>query len=149
MMAYPLQFFGEMQANAKENGAKLLVLLADDDEELRFILARVLTKEGYDIEELSDFQSLFLRLDRHNVPTDEAHKKMALVSDVYMHGGDAITAVASLKAKLEGLPIVFITSTRDEEATEQGMRLGAKAVLSKPVDFAELKQLLSHIAETT
>ncbi len=148
-MACPLQLFEDMHAKAKKNGSKLLVLLADEDEELRFILARVLTREGYDIEGLSDFQSLLLRLVRYNVPADEARKKMALVSEVHMHGGDAITAVASLKAKLEGLPIVFITSTPDEEATKQGMRLGAKAVLTKPIDFAELKQLLSHIAETT
>jgi CheY-like chemotaxis protein len=129
-------------------GDPMLILLADDDSELRFILARVLKKEGHDVYEMGDFQSLYQRLEQYAQLPVEDRKKVVLVSDVYMPGGTAITAVASLKEALDGLPIIFITSARDDDIAEQGMRLGAKAVLSKPVDMDELKQLIRSISDS-
>jgi CheY-like chemotaxis protein len=125
----------------------MLILLADDDSELRFILARVLRKEGYDVEEMGDFQSLYQRLEQYAELSDEARREVVLVSDVYMPGGTAFTAVETLREGLNGLPIVFITSARDDEIAEQGMRLGAKAVLSKPIDMNELKGIIRQIAD--
>ena len=126
----------------------MLILLADDDSELRFILARVLKKEGYDVDEMGDFQSLYQRLERYAGLPVEERREVVLVSDVYMPGGTAITAVESLREAVEGLPLIFITSARDDDIVEQGMRLGAKAVLSKPVDMDELKQLLRSISDS-
>ena len=125
----------------------MLVLLADDDDELRYILARVLRKEGYDVEEISDIDALSRRLSRYDRSNEGKHRRMVLVTDVYMPGGNAIDAVGAIKHKLEKLPFIFITSAKDAEVTRKGLALGADAVLSKPVDMDHLKQLLRRIFE--
>ena len=121
------------------------IILADDDEELRFILARTLKKEGYNVEELEDTEALRQRMSQNRNATDADINNTILISDVYMPGGNAIEALADLKTQLS-LPFIFITSAKDVDVTEQGMRLGARAVLSKPVDFDALKSLLKGIS---
>ena len=128
-------------------GSPLLVLLADDDEELRFILARVLKKEGYEVEEMGNFGALLSRLSTYSTSPMRERETTVLVSDVFMPGGTALEAVERLGDRLAKLPIVFITSARDSQITEQGMNLGARAVLSKPVDMNELKRLMKEIAD--
>lgn len=125
------------------------ILLADDDHELRFILARVLKREGFEVEEMGDYQSLFLRLAQYRTLSREAREGMVLVSDVYLPGGTSLDAVHALRDELRGLPIIFITSAKDDDITDKGMRLGAAAVLSKPVDLDELKRLLHRMDDNT
>ena len=79
------------------------------------------------------------------VPPSKARGEVVLVSDVYMPGGTAIKAVETLQETLDGLPIIFITSAKDVDITEHGIRVGATAVLSKPVDMDELKRLIRRI----
>ena len=121
------------------------ILLADDDHELRFILARVLLRDGFEVEEMRDFQSLFRRLSQVTALSREARKGVVLVSDVYLPGGTSLEAVRALGEDIRGLPMIFITSARDDDLTYQGMQLGATAVLSKPVDLDELKRLLHRM----
>lgn len=124
----------------------MVILLAEDDSELRFILSRVLSNAGFEVEELEDYLSLFARLEHYAGLSKDARREVVLVSDVYMPGGTAISAVEKLKETLDGLPLIFITSAKDDDITARGMRLGATAVLSKPVDMDELKGLIRGIS---
>jgi len=121
------------------------ILLAEDDEELRFILSRVLKKEGYTVEEMGDIDELTRTLSGYLTKSRPELASTVLVTDVYMPGGTAIEVVKKFKDHLEDLSILFITSARDPQLTEQGLKLGAHAVLSKPVDMDELKRLLRQI----
>ncbi len=121
------------------------IILADDDEELRFILARMLRKEGYEIEELGDVDTLCQRISQSENPVDSAFHNTVLISDVYMPGGNAIEALANHEAQLRNLPVIFLSSAMDADIYDQGMRLGARAVLSKPIDIDALKLLLKEI----
>ena len=126
----------------------MLILLADDDEELRYILARVLKKEGYQVREIGDLGALQTTLAGYPGNTIGAPKPNILVSDVYMPGGQgtALDVVEGLKERLGELAIVFITSARDLQLNERATALGARGVFSKPVDMDALKKLLREIA---
>lgn len=124
------------------------IILADDDEELRFILARILRKEGHEIEELGDVDTLRQRISPSENPTDTAFHNTVLISDVYMPGGNAIEALADHEAQLRNLPVIFMSSAMDADISEQGMRLGARAILSKPIDIDALKLLLKEISSS-
>jgi DNA-binding response OmpR family regulator len=125
------------------------ILLAEDDEELRFILARSLRRASHDVEEIGDIAALFQRLAAFSAEMRGPLTPTILVSDVYMPGGNALDVVERLRTTLRGLPIVFITSAYDTRIAEKGLALGARAVLEKPVDMDELKALIKAIIEGT
>lgn len=120
----------------------MLILLAEDDAELRFILSRVLKNDGFEVEEVGDYHALFARLEHYAGLSQKARREVVLVSDVYMPGGTALSAVATLREPLDGMSLIFMTSAKDDDITAHGMRLGAAAVLSKPVDMDELKRII-------
>jgi two-component system nitrogen regulation response regulator GlnG len=120
------------------------IILAEDDAELRFILARMLSKEGYKVEEIGDGETLARRLfELLAQPADEREVDV-VISDIYMPGGTAIEVVESLKERLADLPIIFITSDCNPDIVARALELGVREVLSKPVDFVRLKKILGE-----
>jgi two-component system response regulator VicR len=120
------------------------ILLAEDDEELRFILAHILVKEGHRVEEISDGKALAQRLCELSEQSSEERDVDIVVSDIFMPGGSALDAVKGLKGGLRDLPIILISSAPDPQIVKDAKELGVSEVLSKPFDFAELTQLIQE-----
>ena len=78
-----------------------------------------------------------------------AHQSEVLIilSDINMPGMSGLELLAHVKAEFEMPPttMMMITAYGDEASHQQALRLGAQDFLTKPLDFAVLKDKLAHL----
>jgi len=121
-----------------------VVLLAEDDDEMRALLRETLEGRGWRVVEVEDGYEMkdYLSLSR---PGGDVREPDAVVSDLRMPGVDGLEA---LRAFTRRDRVVVITAFPDAETLERARVLGVRVVLSKPFRMeallAELEQLLAH-----
>lgn len=112
------------------------LLLAEDDDEMRSLLERVFTNEGYEVAVVEDGFELenYLRAcsPRGSLPSPDI-----IVSDIRMPGLTALEVITRLKCNNGRL--ILITAFGDAKTHAEGLRLGATLVLDKPVDIDLLR----------
>lgn len=106
------------------------ILIIDDDPGVRTVLTRILTGEGYVVEEVSDAFQALDQLDLH--PPD------ATILDLKMPGMDGLGLMANLRDRGLEIPVVVLTGHGDEFTSRECLEAGAAAFLTKPPDRAEL-----------
>lgn len=78
-----------------------------------------------------------------------AHRSEVLIilSDINMPGMSGLELLGHVKEEFEMPPttMMMITAYGDNESYQQAMSLGANDFLTKPVDFAVLKDKLLHL----
>jgi CheY-like chemotaxis protein len=72
------------------------------------------------------------------------HEAVLILSDINMPGMSGLQLLQHIKQKYEAPPpvVMMITAYGDDENYQQAMKLGADDFLTKPVDFAALKEKL-------
>jgi two-component system phosphate regulon response regulator OmpR len=113
---------------ADDTRAKILVL--DDDAELRAMLQRYLSEQGYAVRAVPDSAQLYRLLQRE--PYD------LLVLDLMMPGEDGLAVCRRLRAQGETIPIVMLTARGDPVDRIVGLEMGADDYLAKPFNPREL-----------
>jgi len=115
------------------------LLLAEDDSELRDLLADVLRADGHEVVEARDGNEL-LSLLSENAQRSSGREPFALiVSDVRMPGLSAFDVLSKVQRLLSDTPVILITAFGDPTTHLRAERLGACRVLDKPFDFDELR----------
>lgn len=109
------------------------VLVADDDADQRELLVELLGGEGY---ELTGVGSPGALLEALEAPAD------VLLLD--LHGASSPEVEAKLGAMGAGRPVLVLASGASD-IREQGVRLGADAVLRKPFGLDELLSTLREL----
>jgi DNA-binding response OmpR family regulator len=110
--------------NARER-----LLVVDDDDALRNLLARYLTENGYEVAGVSDGTAMHRYLARHAVDL--------ILLDVMLPGVDGIALARELRQ--HGSPPVIMISARGEEVDRiVGLEVGADDYLAKPFHHREL-----------
>jgi FixJ family two-component response regulator len=102
-----------------------LVLIVDDDEEIRFALRELLLSVGIDACSFGSTQEL-LRAELPDRPG-------CLILDVRLPGASGLDLQQHLAAKGNTRPIIFLTGHGDIAMTVQAMKAGAVDFLTKPV----------------
>jgi len=122
------------------------VLLAEDDREMRELLAEHLTADGYEVLEACDGTELIRRL--HEVAMQpQGRASLALViSDVRMPHLDGLDVLAALRCAQWYTPVILITAFGDDAVHRDAHDFGAIAVLDKPFSLAKLQELVHQIA---
>ena len=109
------------------------VLLAEDDPDLRELLAFCLFSQGYAVESFSQGLGLLERLQDHfdgrREPVD------LIISDLRMPGLTGLEVLESLCDRPDRPPVICITAFGDPATHRQARRLGAAEVLDKPFDI--------------
>ena len=113
-------------------------VVADDDEDARFLVAAALRRAGFRVSEASDGLELLAIVEASDFST------LLVVSDIGMPGCDGIAAAQLLRGRDATLPIVLITANTDPETMEDAMLAGADHVFYKPLD---LRQLVDVVVE--
>lgn len=119
---------------------KYRILIADDDERHRAMLATLLTEWGYDTLEAADGEeavSLCLR------PEKGRTIDLALL-DVRMPKKSGFEAFQEIHAHRADLPIIIMTAYSELSAAVDAMRNGAYDYLTKPLDFPRLEAILRN-----
>jgi len=120
------------------------VLLAEDDFELRELLACVLRADGHEVVEACDGNELWALLDRQQQADGQAPFAL-VVSDVRMPGMTAFDVLTHLQRALIETPVILITAFGDPTTHQRAQRLGVSRVLDKPFDCDDL---LSAVHDT-
>jgi len=122
-----------------EPGEESVVLVVDDDPDALDLLARTLQEAGVRVVTASEGQEA-LKLARTLQPA-------AITLDVLMPGMDGWEVLRELKADpaTQDIPVLMVTMTNDREL---GYALGATEFLTKPVERAQLVQLLERYASS-
>jgi DNA-binding response OmpR family regulator len=106
------------------------LLIAEDDESIRFSLAGVLRSEGYQVDEAAN------GIDAARLGTRDGYALVIL--DVEMPGLSGIEACRMIRAQHAETAILMLTGRTSELDTVVGLDAGADDYVSKPFRVAEL-----------
>jgi len=123
------------------------ILLAEDDDEMRSLLAWALRKHGFEITECSDGLSLLNHLDSF-FSGEHPEGIDLIISDVRMPGFTGLEILEGLTDFGIVPPMILITAFGDEETHAIAERLGAVAMLDKPFDLEDLLSIVDDIMFT-
>lgn len=119
------------------------ILLIDDDELFRQYLTTLLQRSGFQVRALPGGAGLL------DIMAAESFD--AVVTDLFMPEVDGIEIVISVRRQFPHIPVIGVTGERadnvDNPCIAAMIRLGAAAVIRKPVDQRELLTLLSRLLE--
>lgn len=123
------------------------ILLAEDDTDMRMLLARALTLEGYRVTECSNGIQLLDRLSGFLEERPAEHVD-AVISDICMPGLTGLEILQGLQGSQCLPPTIMITAFGDEATHAEADRAGAAVTLDKPFDVEELvtnvRRILRH-----
>ena len=106
------------------------ILVADDEADLRALLQRYLSDQGYAVRTVDGAGPLDKLLARERFDV--------LVLDVMMPGEDGLSVCRRLRAQGETIPIVMLTARGDPLDRIIGLEMGADDYLPKPFNPREL-----------
>jgi CheY-like chemotaxis protein len=117
----------------------LRVLLVEDDDDNRELMAEVLESSGCEVLSASSGQDGLKTLSEHSIDV--------VVTDVGMPGMGGLEMARAAKAIAPKVPVVVVTgwAERDDIALARGRDVDA--VLIKPVDPDALTQAVSDVAQ--
>lgn len=117
-----------------------LVLVVDDSITVRRVTQRLLQREGYRVMLAADGLQAMERL--------QDERPTLVLSDIEMPRMDGFDLLRNIRAdqKLQGLPVVMITSRIAQKHREMARDLGANHYLGKPYSDEELLGLIQHYA---
>jgi CheY-like chemotaxis protein len=117
----------------------LRVLLVEDDDDNRELMAEVLTSSGFEVLSASSGQDGLRKLSESSIDV--------IVTDVGMPGMGGLEVAKAAKAIAPDVPVVIVTgwAERDDIASARGHHVDA--VLIKPVDPDILTQAISDVAQ--
>jgi DNA-binding response OmpR family regulator len=119
--------------------ARLLLLIADDDEDILELLGFRLERAGYDVARArSGTEALRLAL--------ELRPSLAVL-DVMMPGLDGYEVTRRVRAdeRTSAMPVILLTARAQPSDVSQGLAAGADDYVKKPFDAHELKERIERL----
>ena len=105
------------------------ILIADDEDGLRWVLEKGLRQAGYDVVTAKDGEAA--------IRTFQAEPFDLVFLDVRMPGLDGLTALARMRESRAGATVVVMTAHGTMDTAIQAMQRGAYDYLAKPFDLDE------------
>jgi DNA-binding response OmpR family regulator len=122
------------------------LLLAEDDLQMRQLVAEALRKDGYDVVEAVDGMHVLDQVSSWLLDqTPKGPVINLIISDIRMPGLSGLSLVAGLRQAGWTTPIILMTAFGDSETHAAAKRLGATAVFDKPFDVDDLRTLVCNL----
>jgi DNA-binding NtrC family response regulator len=116
------------------------ILVVDDDDPMRFMLSRALTRSGYAVLEAANGTE-GRRILAEN-PVD------LMITDIIMPGEEGIETILHVRKSHPALPIIAISGggrLRKEGYLDLARSCGAHAALAKPFDLPDLLKTIEQV----
>jgi DNA-binding response OmpR family regulator len=123
----------------------IVLAIAEDDDELRFLLCDAFHKRGWrvvEIEDTSELDDYFEFVERHGAPRGLPD---AVLTDLRMPGGSGLDALSRARAKGVVCPFVVLSAYPDWEVEKRVLALGNAVLISKPAKLNDVAELLIKI----
>ena len=112
------------------------ILVVDDDTSIRTLLRRLLTTEGYAVEEAPDGPTAMTKF--------VATSPDLVLLDIMMPGQDGLDVLAGLR-RTSDVPVILLTAKDAEADRVLGLRFGADDYVVKPFSSAELAARIAAV----
>lgn len=116
------------------------VLIAEDDDEFRRLLASAFAEAGFAVSECPDGSRLFTTT-VGSILDGTKPKIDLIVSDVRMPGYTGMEFLSRLHDFRWNIPVILITAFGDGETHAKALRMGAFTVVDKPFEIGLLVQI--------
>ena len=115
------------------------VLVAEDDADLREVLAASLARSGHRVLQARDGAEALAAIEREQVDL--------LVLDLVMPNIDGYEVLARLKSDNQHarIPVVVVSGAGDSSNELRSLRLGANVFLTKPIEAAALTEEVTRL----
>jgi len=123
------------------------VLVAEDDADARRLVTTLLRMTGHKVTEAEDGAQTLDKLRGSPTAGVCAHDGEAIdviVSDIDMPHLSGLDVLAALRCARRDTPVVLITAFGDEETQAEARKLGAAAILNKPLDPEALRVAVAN-----
>ena len=120
------------------------VLLAEDDNDMRKLLAWSLRNYGYEVIDCTDGVQLLDHLGSFFFP-EETEAFNLIISDIRMPGVTGLEVLEGMHKYKAFPPMVLITAFGDEKTHAQAHQFGAAAIFDKPFDIDDLLAKVQEI----
>lgn len=120
------------------------ILLAEDDQEMRAMIADQLRDDGHHVIETQNGMQLIraaYRFEAAQLPFD------LLITDIRMPGWNGLEALDHLRRAGMELPVIVMTAFGDARLHAMARSLGAALVLDKPFDLDDLRAAVARLLE--
>jgi len=112
------------------------VLLADDDEDVRFVTRRMLERLGFQVAEAVDGRQAVERAKA------QGERWAAIILDLTMPDLDGVEAFRLIRRAIPQVPVVLISGYNQEDVASRMGGLSGYSLIQKPFNQAELEQAL-------
>lgn len=121
------------------NPRKHLILVVDDSRLMRFTFRQFLENEDYEVAEAQD--------GKHALVAVNELKPDIILMDYVMPELDGVQACGELQKKpsCKNIPVIMITSLDKEDAVDAAFEAGAVDYISKPINWAVLRQRIKRL----
>ena len=120
-----------------------LVVVAEDDADMRDLIVHHLRRHGFDVEEAVDGDELSAVLQR--LASNDSRPTVVL-SDVHMPGRDGLQLLRESRSLLPHVPVLMMSASSNSGTRAAASELGAVAMLDKPLDLTALERLIHQLA---
>src|SRR5437660_3118933 len=114
------------------------VLVVDDEQSLRKVLAATLQREGYEVQVASDGEEALAALDRDGADV--------VVTDLVMPRMDGLSLLRKVVVSHPDVPVIVVTAHGRVDSAVEAMKAGDFDFVTKPVEHAELKTIIAKAA---
>jgi DNA-binding NtrC family response regulator len=120
------------------------VLLAEDDDELRWALAELLRGSGYDVTPVANGKALLEHLGSALLMQQNPNPSDVIITDIRMPGLSGLQLLEGMRSQKGRIPVIVMSAFADDETRERVLSMGAAAFLEKPIDHLELARAIDH-----
>lgn len=119
---------------------KKQILVADDEANLRRLLAAQLQQDGYEVHTVANGREAINALKEHHID--------AVITDLRMPHVDGLQLLRHCQEHYPELPVILLTAYGTVETAVEAMRNGAFDFITKPFDRAEMQSVVSKAVRT-
>lgn len=123
------------------NQSPPLVLVVDDEQEIRQMVMLCLQKYGYDVNIAASAEEAYGMM--------ELMTYDAIVSDVMMPGQDGITFLGRVHSTWPEIPVILMTGYAQLQMAVNAIKNGAFDFIHKPFDFDHLRKIVGRAINFT
>jgi two-component system nitrogen regulation response regulator NtrX len=118
------------------------ILVVDDEQDIRELVAGVLSDEGYECRTAGDSTSALRMVD--------ARRPSLVLLDVWLHGSpmDGLEVLDAIKAREPALPVIIFSGHGNIDTAVSAVSRGAMDFIEKPFEAERLLLLVARATET-
>ena len=122
---------------------KPLIMIADDEEDIKVILKAYLESTGFEV--VTAYDGL------NAIATAKENKPDLILMDIMMPVIDGVEATKQLKAQEEtrDIPVVMLSAVAQSGMIEKAVEAGAADYISKPFEPVTVKEVIEGILQGT